>query len=49
MLPTILLDTVGSDISNMLDILFLVGDILVLRLILRGRKKKNTTYFRYNS
>ena len=42
MLPTILLDTVGSDISNMLDILFFVGDILVLRLILRGKKKKNT-------
>ena len=29
MLPTMRLDTVGSDISRMLDILFLVGDKLV--------------------
>ena len=42
MLPTILLDTVGNDISNMLDILFFVGDNLVCKLILRGKKKKNT-------
>ena len=42
MLPTILLETVGMEISNIFDILSLLGAKLVFRLIRRGRKKKKT-------
>ena len=41
-LPTILLDTVGIEISKILFILSILGLILVLKLIFRGKKKKKT-------